>query len=171
MVAQRSASMRDSACFCAEHPLGLVVLARDRLRDRIKQRDRRVVGRERHRDAGLAQGIHRHDVVVLLRLELARGGLQRLVEIGVGVGCQHEPHAGDAFDVARRDDVDVAHHPAAALERNLLVDLLVKIEHAEPAAAGDRDRADVVLGALQQQFLEPVAAAGRGSELNPAQPV
>ena len=72
-----------------------------------------------------------------------------LVEIVVGVGGEHQPHAGDLLDLARRGHADVADHPAPPLERNLAIDLLVEVE----IARADHDRADVVRRAMEQQLL------------------
>ncbi len=79
--------------------LGHVARALDRLRDRQEIRDRHVVGRERYLHAGIKQAAQRHDLVVALRRQPLGVDVQPFVEIVVGVGGEHQPHAHDAFDV------------------------------------------------------------------------
>ena len=47
---------------------------------------------------------------------------------------QHEAHARDPLDIARRHDIDMLQDPSAAFERNPAVDLLVEIEHGNVQA-------------------------------------
>src|SRR5262249_53185478 len=74
-----------------------------------------------------------------------------LVDVTVGVSGQDDAHAGNALDITRCQDRDMAKHPAAAVERNLAIHFLEQVEHARRSAY-KRHRADVV-GCKQQQDL------------------
>ena len=68
-----------------------------------------------------------------------------------------------------RDDVDVADHPAPALQGNLAVDLLIKVEDAEPCGTADRRSPGCCSRAMQQHVLELLARqAGVGIETRPS---
>src|SRR5262249_55048024 len=93
------------------------------------------------------------DLVMSLRWNLLGECVQSFVERSVGLRGEHQPHSDNALDVALREPVDVSKHPAPTIERYLAVHLLVEVEIVAP----DHNRANVVLRAQEQQFLDLLA--------------
>src|SRR5262249_40555618 len=92
-------------------------LAWNDLPDRPEHRDWHVVGCKSHRHAGIEQIAHRRDLAVAFLREALLPQVTLLVDVTVGVSGQDDAHAGNALDITRCQDRDMAKHPAAAVER------------------------------------------------------
>ena len=139
-----------------DHLAGRLIDPGDRLPDRMKQRNRLVVGGQGKRHASLAQALVGRNVIHPLGPQLVAQARRDAVDIAVGVGGGDQAHIADAADLFIIEHADMTEHPALVGDRLDAVDLFQDLKHGR----GDRRNADIVPRRLDHQGNQLVAGQG-----------
>ena len=95
---------------------------------RMEQRDRHVVRRQRHVNAGIDQRTQRHHIVMRIDALLVLVDMTFAAKMPGGVRSQHQSKPLDALDVSAAKVADMTDNPALLIDRNDLMNFLKNIE-------------------------------------------